>query len=105
MYSYSNINYQTYEYKLTDQPLYFRHNRVRTSSITYTYVCEMSPDKIMLPGEDVCGDGLVLLDGGVDLRQVGAVARVRQHLDHLLQVALAQHRLQRNTTRLVLYQL
>lgn len=42
--------------------------------------------------QNIRRNGLVLLNGGVDLRETRAIPRIRQHLDHFLQVAFAQHR-------------
>ena len=49
------------------------------------------------PSHYVSADGFMLLNGGIHLSQVVAVTRVRQHLYHLLEVALPQHTLRQKT--------
>jgi len=46
-----------------------------------------------LPRQNVSADGLMLLNGGIHLSKAVAITRVREHLYHLLEVALPQHTL------------
>lgn len=61
-------------------------------SISYNLISQVHQEAadITHPGQDVCTDGLVLLDSGLNLGQVAAIARITQHLNHLLQVTLAK---------------
>lgn len=49
---------------------------------------------ITYPCQYVSTDGLMFLNSGINLGEVAPIARIRQHLNHLFQVALPKHTLE-----------